>query len=105
MFYHSLTLAFVCYALIGVAIAALGPVRKNLDEAVADLREAPASDDDSDSDPVSSTKILLFRAVMSLAVVLLWWRFLVFVLKSRSKRKIVRMRGEVEPRIAETAEH
>ena len=84
----SLIIGLVCYALIGVAVATFGPVKRRLDEAVADLREAPAIDDDSDSRSVSETKVVLFRVVLSLAVVLLWGRFLVFVLKAHMEDKI-----------------
>jgi hypothetical protein len=100
MFYHSLIIGFVCYALIGVGVAMFGPVRKLLDEAVADLREAPAIDDDSDDRSVSSTKVVLFRVVLSLLVVLLWGRFLVFALKTGPGDRIIGADGEIEPRIA-----
>jgi hypothetical protein len=86
--YTILIIGLVCYALIGFAVATFGPVKRRLDEAVADLREAPASDDDSDSRSVSETKTVLFRVVLSLAVVLLWGRFLVFVLRARTEDKI-----------------
>jgi hypothetical protein len=65
------------------------------DEAVADLRETPAIDDDSVGRSVSSTRVLLFRVVLSLAVVLLWWLYLVFALKSHREDKIVRAHGKM----------
>lgn len=101
MMYHTLIIGFVCYALIGVAVAMFGPVRRELDEAVADLREAPAIDDDSDGRSVSKTRVFLFRAVLSLAIVLLWWRFLVFVLRPHTANA----HGETAPRIHGAAEH
>jgi hypothetical protein len=100
MLYDSLIIGFVCYALIGVGVATFGPVRRHLDEAVADLREAPAIDDDSDGRSVSKTKVLLFRAVLSLAIVLLWWRFLVFALRPNTANA----HRETRPRIHGTAE-
>jgi hypothetical protein len=98
MLYHSLIIGFVCYALIGVGVATFGPVRRHLDEAVADLREAPASDDDSDTRSVPITKILLFRVVLSLAVVLLWSRFLVFALKDQPGDSLIGAHEESKPR-------
>ena len=77
---------FACYILIGIAVAAIGPVKRLLDEAIADLREAPAADDDSDTRTVSPRRVLLFRAVMWLAIVLLWGRFFVFATKGRALR-------------------
>lgn len=100
MLSHSLIIGFVCYVLIGVGVATFGPVRRHLDEAVADLREAPASDDDSDTRSVSSTRIVLFRVVLSLAVVLFWGRFLVFALKEHPGHRIIGAHGEIKPRIA-----
>lgn len=100
--YTNLIIGLACYVLIGVAVAAFGPVSRQLGEAVADLREAPAIDDDSDGRSVSKTKVLLFRVVLSLAVVLLWGRFLVFVLRAHTEDKIGRAHGETEHRIAGT---
>jgi hypothetical protein len=65
---------------------------------VADLRETPAIDDDSVGRSVSSTRVLLFRVVLSLAVVLLWWLYLVFALKSHREDKIVRAHGKMSRR-------
>ena len=79
--YPSLIIGLVCYLLIGAVVVAFGPIKRRLDEAVADVRDAPAGGDDSESRSVSKTQVLLFRAALSLAVVLLWGRFLVFVLE------------------------
>jgi len=100
MFHHSLIIGFVCYALIGIGVAMFGPVKRHLDEAVADLREGSAIDDDSDDRSVSSTKVVLFRVVLSLLVVLLWGRFLVFVLKAGPEDKSTGAKRGIEPRIA-----
>jgi Flp pilus assembly pilin Flp len=100
MIYHTLIIGFVCYALIGVAVAMFGPVRTALDEAVAELREAPAIDDDSDGRSVSQTKVLLFRAVLSVAIVLLWWHFLFFVLRPHAAKA----HSETAPRVHGAAE-
>ena len=81
MTYDTFIIGLVCYALIGIATVLIGPVRRELDEAVADLRRAPSLEEGSDGSPVSETKALLFRAVLSVAIVLLWWRFLVFALR------------------------
>jgi hypothetical protein len=104
MLYDSLIIGVACYALIGVGVATFGPVRRHLDEAVADLRDGPASDDDADSRSVSSTKVLLFRVVLSLAVVLFWGRFLVFALKTHPEDEISRGRAETEARIVGISE-
>ena len=100
MFYHSLIIGLVCYALIGVGVATFGPVRRQLDAAVADLRDAPAADDDSDDRSVSGTKVFAFRVVLSLLVILLWGRFLVFALKTHPEDTMARADGGPEPRIA-----
>ena len=100
MLYHSLIIGLSCYALIGAGVATFGPVKRYLNAAVADLREAPTVDDDSDSRSVSSTKVVLFRVVLSLAIVLLWGRYLVFALKSHREDKVIRAHREIEPRVA-----
>jgi len=81
MLYQALVWGLACYALIGITIAAIGPVRRLLDEATADLRKAPAADDDSDARMIPPLKVVLFRAVMSLAIGTLWPRFLIFVMR------------------------
>jgi hypothetical protein len=100
MFYHGLIIGLVCYTLVGVGVATLGPVRRQLDAAVADLRDAPATDDDSDDRSVSGAKVVAFRVVLSLLIVLLWGRFLVFALKAHPVETIASTSGRTEPRIA-----
>jgi hypothetical protein len=104
MSYQSLIIGLLCYALIGVGVATFGPVRRSLNAAVADLRVAP-DDDDSDTRPASSTTVLLFRVVLSLAIVLLWGRYLVFALKSHREDKVIRARAQTEPRVAAERQH
>jgi hypothetical protein len=87
--YKASICVFACYILIGIAVAAIGPVKRLLDEAIADLREAPAADDDSDTRTVSPRKVLLFRAVMSLAIILIWGRFLVLAMTRPPAHAIV----------------
>jgi hypothetical protein len=92
--YSSLIIGLLCYVLIGVVVLTFGPVKRQIDEAIADVRETPCISDDSDGRPVSKTKVLLFRVALSLAVVLLWGRFLVFVLKAHTEDNIGRARRE-----------
>jgi hypothetical protein len=86
--YLSLIMGLACYVLIGAVVVAFGPVKRRLDEAVADVRESRPTGDDAESRTASKAQILLFRIALSVAVVLLWGRFLIFVLKEHTEDKV-----------------